>query len=166
LSLSAGGCYGATLWYISLDDSQGWQLAIIPVLNFACAETYYFSVNQGILAAVSVAFDDIQIDQCVSLIPTTTTTMTSTSTTTTITTTPTPTITTTQTPTITTTQTTTIISTSTTTILSTTTITQTISSTSSTSIITIPSNAHRLLSFNNYSLIMICLFLKFFKNMF
>jgi hypothetical protein len=148
LSLSTGGCYAALLWYKSLDDSQGWQLLIIPVLNYACTETYYFNVNQGILAAVSVAFDDIQIDQCASLIPTTTTTTTSTTTTT-----------------ITTTQTTTMVSTSTTTILSTTT---SISSTSiiTTTMITIPCNAHRLLSLNNYGLIMICLFLKFFKNIF
>lgn len=155
LGLTTGGCYGATLWGVLLDDSQGWQLVIVPVKNYACGETYYFSVYQITLAAVSVAFDDIQIDQCASLIPTTTTTTTSTSTTTTIN--------------ITTTQTTTMISTLTTTTLTTTTpITVSTSTpiTTTTIITTSTSNAHRLLCLNKYSFIIICLFLKFFKNMF
>jgi hypothetical protein len=64
LSISAGGCYGTSLWYQSLDDSQGWQIVVVPVAEFACAETFYFSVSQREPIPVSVAFDDIEIDQC------------------------------------------------------------------------------------------------------
>ncbi|CAF1096941.1 unnamed protein product, partial [Rotaria sordida] len=82
LMLSTGGCYGATRWYVSMDDSQGWQVVKAPVLQFACAETFYFSVYQDEPIEVSVAFDDIEIAQCSSFNPpTTTTTATTTSTT-------------------------------------------------------------------------------------
>jgi hypothetical protein len=141
VSMSPGGCYAKMLWYQSLDDSQGWQTVVVPVLNYACAETFYFDVGQRLPTAVSVAFDDIQIDQCSTLIPTTTTTSTTTTTTTTTTT-----------STITTSSSTTI--TSTITITSTPTITSTIASTS-TPTTTSTSNAHRLLSLNGYSFIII-----------
>lgn len=157
LGLTTGGCYGATLWGVLLDDSQGWQLVIVPVKNYACPESYYFSVYQLTLAAVAVAFDDIEVDQCSSLIPTTTTTSTSTFTTST-----------TSTITSATTQTTTTISTSTTTIETTvsTATPITITTTTTTSITTQSGNGHRLLSFNKYNFIIISLFLKFLKNMF
>ncbi|CAF3389465.1 unnamed protein product [Rotaria sp. Silwood2] len=81
LYLSPGGCYATVLWYITLDDSQGWQTVIAPVSKDACAETFYFTVNQHESVPVSVAFDDIEIDQCSSLIPTTTTSTSTTTTT-------------------------------------------------------------------------------------
>lgn len=81
LVVSTGGCYAAFLWSQAMDDSQGWQVAIAPVLNYACAETFYFNVNQQELVEVSVAFDDIEIAQCSSFDPITTTTVTTTSTT-------------------------------------------------------------------------------------
>ncbi|CAF3080686.1 unnamed protein product [Rotaria sp. Silwood2] len=81
LMLSTGGCYGASPWYRSMDDSQGWQVATVPVLQFACAETFYFSVSQREPFAVSVAFDDIEIAQCSSFDPPTTTTLRTTKTT-------------------------------------------------------------------------------------
>jgi hypothetical protein len=153
VTLSVGGCLAKQLWSQLLDDSQGWQVVIVPVPNVACGETYYFDVNQGVLAAVSVAFDDIEVDQCTTLIPTTTTTTTTTSTTTTTTT------------ITTTTQTTTTISTSTTTL--TTTMTPiTITETTTPITTTIPSGTYRLSSFDKYSFIIICLFLKFSKNIF
>ncbi|CAF1192990.1 unnamed protein product [Rotaria sp. Silwood1] len=81
LMLSTGGCYGASPWYQSMDDSQGWQVAKVPVLQYACAETFYFSVSQQEPIAVSVAFDDIEIAQCSSFDPPTTTTVTTSTTT-------------------------------------------------------------------------------------
>ena len=133
------------LWYLSLNDSQGWQTVIVPALNFACLETFYFNVNQRELIPVSVAFDDIEIDQCSSLIPTTTTTSTSTSTTTTVTT----------------TQITTTSSSSTTSITMTTLTSTSVITTSTVSIISTstPNNAHRLLFLNRYSSIIICILL-------
>ncbi|CAM4863696.1 unnamed protein product [Rotaria socialis] len=139
ISVSTGGCYSGRLWFQALDDSNGWQTAIVPVLNFNCQETFYFSVSQPETIEVSVAFDDIEIDQCSTLIPTTTTSTTTTTTTTT-----------------------TITSTST--VLTTTTYTITISSSSSSSssssttpifssTTTARSNAHRQFYLTSYSLI-------------
>ena len=77
--MSPGGCYATTLWSQSLDNSQGWHTVMIPVSPYARAETFYFSVYQRETIPVSVAFDDIGIDQCDSLTPSSTTTSTSTS---------------------------------------------------------------------------------------
>jgi hypothetical protein len=142
VGVSASGCYGGSLWYQSLDDSQGWQTITVPVLNFACAETFSFTVNQLEPTAVSVAFDDIEIDQCSSLVPTTTTASTST--------------------TLTTTQIITTSSSSTTSVTMTTSTstptitTSTVSTTStSTSFTTPPNNARQLSFLNRYNLIII-----------
>ncbi|CAF1313350.1 unnamed protein product, partial [Rotaria sordida] len=142
LMLSTGGCYGATRWYVSMDDSQGWQVVKVPVLQFACAETFYFSVSQDEPIEVSVAFDDIEIAQCSSFNPsTTTTTATTTSTTQSTSTTTVPTTTTTSTTQSTSTTTvSTTTTTSTTQSTSTTTVptTTTTSTTQSTSTTTVP----------------------------
>jgi hypothetical protein len=81
LSVSSGGCYGKQIWSLNLDDSQGWQTVVVSLPAFACAETFYFSVVQSNPIPVSVAFDDIEIDQCDTFISTTTTTTASTITT-------------------------------------------------------------------------------------
>ncbi|CAF4970067.1 unnamed protein product, partial [Rotaria sp. Silwood1] len=73
------------IWFRSLDDSQGWQTAIAPVNDYLYDKTFSFYVNQTQSVPVSVAFDDIEIDQCTTLTPTTTTTTTMTTTTTTTT---------------------------------------------------------------------------------
>ncbi|CAF3948902.1 unnamed protein product [Adineta steineri] len=75
LLLRAGGCYGKEMWTNSLDDSLGWQVVMIPVEKYACMERFYFRVTQTVPVAVSVAFDDIEIAQCPSFDPTTTTTI-------------------------------------------------------------------------------------------
>ena len=80
LGLSVGGCYAQNLWYASLDDSQGWQTALLPLGAYNCRETLYFDVSQVDLIPVSVAFDDIVVDQCSTFAPTTTTTTTTTTT--------------------------------------------------------------------------------------
>lgn len=145
ISLLTGGCLGSQIWSQSLDDSHGWQVVTIPAPNVACMITYYFWANQKQLVPVSVAFDDIVIEQCNTL-PSTTTTVISTSTTTMIST---------STSTITTTDTTSTqtitTSSSTSTIISTTSIL----STSTTS----PNNTRRLLSFSGYYIIIIYLLL-------
>ncbi|CAF1154720.1 unnamed protein product [Adineta steineri] len=87
LALSTGGCYGTTIWSQSMDNSQGWKVAIIPVKEYACMEAFYFDVTQSEAIEVSIAFDDIQIDQCGIIDPTTTTSTTTTTTVTTTTTT-------------------------------------------------------------------------------
>ncbi|CAF1401590.1 unnamed protein product [Adineta steineri] len=104
VSLWTGLCDSRSLWARSLDDSQGWQMVVVPVPNIVCQGTFYFYAHQLLTIPVSVAFDDIEIGSCDILSPTTTT-----STTTTVTT-------------STTTETTTTISTTT---ISTTTITTT-----------------------------------------
>jgi len=76
LILRGGGCYGKEMWINSLDDSLGWQVATVPVEKFACMERFYFRVSQIEPVPVSVAFDDIEIAQCPSFDPTTTTTTT------------------------------------------------------------------------------------------
>ena len=81
LTVSAGGCYGANLWMKSMDSSEGWQVVIVPVRAFVCAETFYFGVTQQAPVPVSVALDDIEIAQCSSFNPPTTTASTATSTT-------------------------------------------------------------------------------------
>ena len=143
LTLSTGGCSGAWLWSIGLDDSDGWQTVIIPLEVTACDVTFYFNVVQSEVAEVAVAFDDIEIDQCSTVIPTTTSTTTTTSTSTTTTTT---TVKTSSTSTTTQMTTTTSIPTTTTTTASTTT----------------PSSAHQLLFFNGYCLILISIFFRMF----
>lgn len=161
VSVSPGGCYAATLWYRSLDDSQGWQTVVVPVLNYACAETFYFDVNQVEPTYVSVAFDDIEIDQCSTFDPTTTTSTTTTSTMAPTTTTARP---------ITSTSTmTTDISTDTPTETSSEyTVTSTTPESISTTIpiVTTPSNAHRLLSLNGYNLIIIYFLTQVFRGYF
>ena len=142
VTLWTGGCDSSSLWRQSLDDSQGWQVAVAPVPKKVCEMTFYFMVYQQITTSVSVAFDDIEIGSCSSLSPTTTTTFTSTATTTT--------------PSTSTVTTTTTTSTSTliiTTSSSSTTQTTTMTTTSSTST---RSNARQLLSLNECHLIVIC----------
>jgi hypothetical protein len=145
------------LWYQSLDDSQGWQTVTVPVLNSACPETFYFNVNQRAPIPVSVAFDDIEIDQCSSLLPTTTTISTSTSTMTT----------TTEIKTTSTSSCRTSIELTTMsppTITSTSTTTQTpISATIST---TTPNDAHRPVSLSKYNLISIYFLFRIFRTFF
>jgi hypothetical protein len=83
LSLATAGCYATYLWTKSMDDSEGWQVVTIPVLGYPCAETLSPSVVQVEPVPVSVAFDDIEIAQCSTFDPPTTSTIT-TSTTSTI----------------------------------------------------------------------------------
>ncbi|CAF1372073.1 unnamed protein product [Adineta ricciae] len=111
IRLSSDESSSTVLWYQVLSDSQGWQIALVPLTNITSAITYSFEVYRLEPTLTAVAFDDIEIDQCSSVIPTTTstlTTLTSTSTTTT--------------PTTTTTYTSTIIITTTTTTTTTTTL--------------------------------------------
>ena len=77
LIVSAGGCYGSYLWIHSMDNSEDWQVVTVPVKGYACAETFYFDVTQKDPVPVSVALDDIEIAQCSSFDPPTTTTSTS-----------------------------------------------------------------------------------------
>ncbi|CAF2557386.1 unnamed protein product [Rotaria sp. Silwood2] len=116
------------IWFRSLDDSQGWQTVIAPVYDYLYDKTFSFYVNQTQSVPVSVAFDDIEIDQCTTLTPTTTITTTTTTKTSTSSTTL-----------------TTIISSS-----------STITRKTSTPVQTTPSSAHQLLFLNEYSLIIIC----------
>jgi hypothetical protein len=144
VSVWTGLCDSRSLWHRSLDDSQGWQMLVVPVPNIVCEVAFYFLVYQQLTIPVSVAFDDIDIGPCDILSPTTTSTSTST-------TSPTTTI---------TTQIITTISSSTT--VTTTTTTTTVLSTTSTLSTTTParSNARRLLSLNEFHLIMICFLFK------
>jgi hypothetical protein len=77
------------LWSRSLDDSQGWQIATIALPDAIRKGNFYIIVNQQVATDVSVAFDDITVQQCATLpfITTTTTTTTTISSTTTPTTT-------------------------------------------------------------------------------
>ncbi|CAF0969146.1 unnamed protein product [Rotaria sordida] len=84
IRLSGDGYSSTGLWYRSLDDSQGWQVALVPLNKVANAITFYFDVYRLEPVLTAVAFDDIEIDQCSSLIPTTTSTSTTTTTTSTI----------------------------------------------------------------------------------
>ncbi|CAF4026040.1 unnamed protein product [Rotaria sordida] len=154
LGLTDGGCFGSTLWYIYTDDSQGWQVIILPVPNVVCMESFYFTVYQQPPVVVAVALDDIAIEHCSTLSPTTT----SISTTTTVTTTVSTTITTT-TQIITTTSTSTLqtITSSTTTVILT---TSTMSTSTSTQ-----NNARRSLSLNGFNVIVICFLLKIFRKL-
>ncbi|CAF1334078.1 unnamed protein product [Rotaria sp. Silwood1] len=72
LAVTVGGCLGSTLWYIYTDDSQGWQVIILPVPKVVCMESFYFTVYQKLPVEVSVALDDIAIEHCNTLSPTTT----------------------------------------------------------------------------------------------
>jgi hypothetical protein len=78
LAVMTGGCYEEPLWSMGMDDSHGWQIVTIPVLNFVCGETFYIDVSQQTPTAVAVALDDVQVDQCKAFDSTTTTTSTST----------------------------------------------------------------------------------------
>jgi len=75
------------LWSRSLDDSQGWQIVTIALPDAIRKENFYIIVNQQVATDVSVAFDDITVQQCAALpfVTTTTTTTTISSTTTSIT---------------------------------------------------------------------------------
>lgn len=108
LNLFTSGNTTQVLWTQSLDDSQGWQLVTLSSPEKIVQRSFHFTVKQDILADVSVAFDDIAIQQCASLPFTTTTTTTTftSSTTTTSTTTSTSTTSTTTTTTVTTSTTT------------------------------------------------------------
>jgi len=134
IRVSSDGYSNTRLWYQSLYDSQGWQIALVPVSKVAGAVTFYFDVYALQPTLAAVAFDDIEIDQCSSFIPTTTsisTTAISTSTT--------------------------AISTSTTAISTSTTATSTATSiltTSTSNLTTTPrNNAPELFSLNPYRLI-------------
>jgi hypothetical protein len=76
ISINVAGCHSGLFWSLSLDDSQGWQTLIVPTSGRACPEKFYFGASQTVQIPVSVAFDDIEIDQCSFIIPTTTTTIT------------------------------------------------------------------------------------------
>jgi len=76
ISINVAGCHSGLFWSLSLDDSQGWQTLIVPTSGPACPEKFYFGASQTVQIPVSVAFDDIEIDQCSFIIPTTTTTIT------------------------------------------------------------------------------------------
>jgi len=90
IRVSSDGYSNTRLWYQSLYDSQGWQIALVPVSKVAGAVTFYFDVYALQPTLAAVAFDDIEIDQCSSFIPTTTSiSTTAISTSTTITSTPT-----------------------------------------------------------------------------
>lgn len=53
------------LWTIMVNDSHGWQLVIIRLQDFAYAQSFYFAVGEVGLSEVSIAFDDIQFEQCI-----------------------------------------------------------------------------------------------------
>ena len=76
LNLFASDSATQALWTQSLDDSEGWQLVTLAFPQIIIQRTFYFTVKQGILTDVSVAFDDIAIEQCPFLPFTTTTTTT------------------------------------------------------------------------------------------
>jgi hypothetical protein len=76
--VSTNGCVNDQLWNRSLDDSQGWQFVSVPVSNYACKEKLYFSVDQQVPIDVSVAFDDITVQQCNAPPPTSSSTANST----------------------------------------------------------------------------------------
>ena len=137
LSISAGGCFATGLWSLSLDDSQGWQVVLVPTPADICMITYYFGVTQKQTVAVSVAFDDIEVGQCETISPTTTTSSTTTTTTTTTT--------------VTTRSTTQVVTTSSS-------FSTTITSAPSTST---QNNARRLVSLNGFNLTMLYFLLKF-----
>ncbi|CAF3595309.1 unnamed protein product [Rotaria sp. Silwood1] len=151
LAVTVGGCHGSSLWHIYTDDSQGWQVIILPVPNVVCMESFYFTVYQQPPVEVSVALDDIAIEHCNTLSPTTTTTSTATTTI----------VITTVSTTIITTQAITTASTST---MQTTTViltTSTMSPSTSTQ-----NNARRSLSLNEFNAIILCFLLKIFRKIF
>lgn len=78
IRLSADGDSSTGLWYQSLADSDGWQLVLVPLAKAANTITFYFDVYRLEAILTSVALDDIEIDQCDSFIPTTTSTVTTT----------------------------------------------------------------------------------------
>ncbi|CAF1180335.1 unnamed protein product [Adineta steineri] len=103
IRLSSDESSSKVLWYQLFDDSQGWQIVIVPLTNVASAITYSFEAYRLDPTLTAVAFDDIEIDQCSSIITTTTSTSTTTATSTSATTTTTTTTTSTSTSTTTTT---------------------------------------------------------------
>jgi hypothetical protein len=66
------GCYSITLWAMHTDDTQGWETAVVPLLDETCNVTIRFDVSPYIFSAVSVALDDIVVDICARYITTTT----------------------------------------------------------------------------------------------
>ena len=136
IRLSSDESSGTGLWYQSLADSEGWQIALIPLGNVATAVRFYFDVYRLESILTSIAFDDIEIDQCSSFEPTTTSTSTTTTTTSTSTTT---------------------ISTSSITTITTSTVP------SSTSTTTTQNHTSPLFSMNFYGLIIHCLLVHIFS---
>ncbi|CAF1135503.1 unnamed protein product, partial [Didymodactylos carnosus] len=61
LLVKTGGCYEAQLWLTVTDDSHGWKIVTIPVLTFACGETFFIDVSHQTPTAVAVALDDVQV---------------------------------------------------------------------------------------------------------
>ncbi|CAF4421796.1 unnamed protein product [Rotaria sp. Silwood2] len=77
IAMNPVGCRSDS-WFRMLDNSDGWQTVVVPASNIVCAATVEFDVNQRDSMSVSIAFDDIEIDQCNSIMPSTTTSTTST----------------------------------------------------------------------------------------
>jgi len=73
LVLIANGCYGGPLWSTITDDSHGWQMVTISASHFACGEAFFIDVIHESPTTVAVAIDDVQVDQCKTFDPTTTT---------------------------------------------------------------------------------------------
>ncbi|UJR32449.1 hypothetical protein I4U23_019911 [Adineta vaga] len=73
LDVSTGGCYASSLFFVEQDDSKGWQTITIPLHEGNCSISLYFTVNQRTPVRVALAFDDIIVDWCDTLIKTTTT---------------------------------------------------------------------------------------------
>ncbi|CAF1689145.1 unnamed protein product [Adineta ricciae] len=62
--LLLGSGFPQVKWSRSLDDSQGWQIAVVRVDDYLYDKTFSLYVNQTQSVSVSVAFDDIDMDQC------------------------------------------------------------------------------------------------------
>jgi hypothetical protein len=73
VDISAGGCYGASLYFIEQDHSNGWQVVTVPLHDYSCAISLYITVNQRTPARVAIAFDYIIVDLCEDLDNSTTT---------------------------------------------------------------------------------------------
>jgi hypothetical protein len=50
-------------WSETVSDSQGWQLVIISLQDYAYAETFHFGVFHQQSSEVSITFDDIRFEQ-------------------------------------------------------------------------------------------------------
>jgi hypothetical protein len=75
LDISAGGCYGASLYFIEQDNTHGWQVITVPLHDYTCAISLYITVNQLKPARVAIAFDYIIVDLCEDFDQSTTTTL-------------------------------------------------------------------------------------------